>query len=214
MSDDVMDDLLSGSGVAPNSDRIWVHEFDEHSAQQFSDKVMTISERDPFEPVAVYIDSYGGEADGLATMISMMDAVPNPFLCIATGKAMSAGAILLSHGDVRCVGLHARVMIHEVSGGAGGNINDIANQTNELHRLNDYFMDLLAKNCGKTRKQLQNVWAKYRDTYMDANSAVRFGIADHVGIPTIVKHTRYDLKFPHPPQLKVPNEAGRKPRKR
>lgn len=200
--DDVIDFSL---GTHSPSDRLWVHEFDEQSAQRFSDKVLSVAEKDAREPIAIYIDSYGGAIDGLATMISVMDAVQNPFITIATGKAMSAGAMLLSHGDIRCVGVHARVMIHEASGGAGGNVNDIKVATEELHRMNEYFMSILARNCGKTLKQLQKIWAGGRDTYMDAGTAVKFGIADHIGIPTIVKADRFDLKFnPNPAMFNGP----------
>jgi ATP-dependent protease ClpP protease subunit len=86
-------------------------------------------------------------------------------------------------------------MIHEVSGSAGGNINDIRNETEELRRLNAYFMGLLAKNCGKTENQLQKLWTSRRESYMNAEEAVKFGIADYVGIPTIHRYTSFDLKF-------------------
>lgn len=179
----------------PAEDNIWVHNFDENAAQKFGDRVLKIAARDPQEPIVIYVDSYGGYIDGLATMISVMDSVINPFITVATGKAMSAGAILLSHGDIRCVGIHARIMVHEALGGAGGNVNDVQNDASELQRINDHFMAILAKNCGKSLQQLKTLWKDRRDLYLTANEAVRFGIADHVGLPTIEKQTAFHMHF-------------------
>ena len=55
--------------------------------------------------------------DCLASMIETMDEVPNPIITVAHGMAMSCGAVLLSHGDIRFVGKNSRIMVHEVSGG-------------------------------------------------------------------------------------------------
>lgn len=179
------------------SSRIWVHEFDTASAEAFADQVLTISENDRSEPIVVYIDSPGGYIDGLATMISVMDSVPNPFITIVTGHAMSAGAILFSHGDVRCVGPHARIMIHECSGGLHGNAKDVENEARELARLNRYFGGILARNCGKTFRELEAMYNKRREIYLSPQQAREFGIADHIGIPLLDRHIGFELKF-HP----------------
>lgn len=176
-------------------DRIWVNVFDEASALKFNNLVLKVAEKDDHEPILVYIDSYGGFVDALASMISVMDSVPNPFITIATGKAMSCGSILLSHGDIRCVGRHGRVMIHEMSAGAWGNINDIKTDAKEHERLNEYLVSLLAKNCKKSVKQLRRLWGKDRDVYMTARQAVDFGLADHVGVPIVTKYSAFDMNF-------------------
>jgi ATP-dependent Clp protease protease subunit len=87
-------------------------------------------------------------------------------------------------------------MIHEISAGTIGNINDIVNEAEEFARLNEQYMELLAKNCGKTAKQLKEAFKDKRDLYFNPQDAVKFGIADHVGIPAIRKHVQFDLQFP------------------
>lgn len=176
-------------------DRITINAFTEEAAAKFNNLVFKVSEKDDHEPIIIYIDSYGGYVDGLMSMISVMDSVPNPFITVATGKAMSAGAVLLSHGDIRCIGKHARVMLHEMSAAAIGNINDIKTDTAEHERLNDYLVSLLAQNCKKTSKQLRRLWGKDRDLYMNAKQSVEFGIADHIGIPIINKYSAFDMNF-------------------
>lgn len=181
-----------------DSDEIWVIKFDEESAQEFREQVIRASRNDPTQPIVVYIDSYGGLVDSLAKMIETMDEMPNPFITVCMGKAMSCGAVLLSHGDIRWCGKHSRVMVHEVSSGTQGDVNDMKADAQEADRLNKWFMGLLAKNCGikggyeglrKIIKQRDG-----RDMYLDAKAALEFGIADAIGTPKITPITVYDVQ--------------------
>lgn len=187
--------VAKNAKAAEPDDRIWVNDFSESAASKFGSFVFKITDRDPNEPILVCIDSYGGEIHGLDSMMSVMDSTPNPFVTIATGKAMSAAAVLLSHGDIRCVGQHARVMIHEAFGGALGRVKEVVDQTAELAAVNDYFVQRLADNCGKTVKQLRALWSKRPDIYMSPAEAVKFGIADRIGIPILERRLSYDLRF-------------------
>jgi ATP-dependent Clp protease, protease subunit len=171
---------------------VWVNSFTEDAAKKFAESVQKAAGSSTKRPIVVYIDSYGGYVDSLASMIGIMDQTPNPFVTVCIGKAMSCGAVLLSHGDKRFVAPHSRVMIHEIQAGMGGNINDIKVSVAETERLNKHFvMGLLAKNCGKTPKQLTALFAKERDVYMSPEDAVRFKIADAIGIPTVKTTTTY-----------------------
>jgi|SRR5581483_4946541 len=193
-----MNEKSRGTTSRSAEDEVWVVEFTEESAQQFRDQVMKKSKMDPNEPIVVYIDSYGGLVDSLAKMIETMDEVPNPIVTAVVGKAMSCGAILLSHGDIRWCGKHSRIMIHEVSGGTQGDVHDMHADTIETKRLNKYFLGLLANNCGikggyeglrKLIKQHDG-----RDLYLDAQSAVKFGIVHAVGVPKVTPVTLYDVQ--------------------
>lgn len=170
-------------------DEIWVVKFDEESAQNFRDSLIDASRMDPTRPIVVYIDSYGGQVDSLAKMIETMDEVQNPIVTVAMGKAMSCGAILLSHGDYRMCGKHSRIMVHEVSGGTSGDVHDVHADTLELKRLNRHFLGLLAKNCGldggydSLRKLIKS--RDGRDLYLDASAALKFGVVDKIGLPKV-----------------------------
>jgi len=177
----------------PVSDVIWVNVFDEANAKTFCENVLKASAKDKHQPVIVYIDSYGGAVDALAAMISVLDSIPNQVITACTGKAMSCGAILLSHGDLRLVAPHGRVMIHEVSSAAWGNINDVKTDANESMRLNKYYMDLLAKNCGLDNAKQLPFTNERRDVYMSAQEALKFGIVDKIGTPRVEKVIRFDV---------------------
>ena len=172
-----------------DSDEIWVTEFTIESALDFRDSIIEASEGDPTKPIVVYIHSYGGAVDALASMIETMDEVPNPIVTVCQGMAMSCGAVLLSHGDIRFIGRHSRVMVHEVSSGTTGDVHDMNADTQETKRLNKWFMGLLAKNCGikggyeAIRKMIKD--QDGRDRYMNAEESLKFGIADVIGMPKV-----------------------------
>lgn len=172
-------------------DEIWVNKFDEESAHKFREQVIQKVREAPSNnhPIIVYIDSYGGYVDSLAAMIETLDEIPNPVFTVCIGKAMSCGAILLSHGDQRFCGQHSRVMVHEVSSGTEGDVHDMLNNVKETQRLNKHFMGLLAKNCdvkggyATLRKMIKD--HEGREIWLDAQSAKKFGIIDHIGTPIV-----------------------------
>ena len=182
---------------------IWVTKFDEEHAQKFRKQILEVTKNDAQRPVLIYIDSYGGYVDALAKMIETLDEVPNPVVTICMGKAMSCGAMLLSHGDVRFLGRHSRVMVHEVSSGTFGNVQDMKEDTKETVRLNEYFMGLLAKNCGfKNYEEFRAVIKEQdgRDRYLVGNDALKFGIVDAIGLPKVTGRVIYEIsKLPNKP---------------
>lgn len=177
-----------------SGDEIWVNTFDEESAQRFREQVMERARKSPMLLIPIYIDSYGGNADSLAKMIETMDEVPNRFVTIAMGKAISCGAILFSHGDMRFCGRYSRIMIHNVSGMSWGDIYALQASGEEAMRLNKIFMGLLAKNCGISYEDLQKEIKNSLDSkeiWLDAEQAVKFGIADEVGLPEITPFIQF-----------------------
>lgn len=206
-------------GSKRDSDEIWVNEFSEDSAGKFRDELLEACKGDPKKPVVVYIDSYGGSVDALSSMIESMDEVSNPIVTVAVGKAMSCGAVLLSHGDIRFCAKNARVMIHEVSAATSGDVHDMMADATEVKRLNRVFMGLLARNCGikggydALRKMVKD--QDGRDKYMDSSDALKFGIVDAVGMPRIEKVSIYQVSLTPPKERirKVEDQKKPAPRK-
>ena len=175
---------------------IWVNHFDEKHAQKFRDHVMRIADRGEDIVIPIYIDSYGGYVDSLAKMIETMDNVPNRFITICMGKAMSCGAILLSHGDIRYCGKYSRIMVHNVHAGSWGEAHELKSTSDETLRMNKLFMELLAKNCGKEYQEVQDLIrasTSGKDIWMNAEDAFKFGIVDHVGTPLITPVIQFAL---------------------
>jgi ATP-dependent Clp endopeptidase proteolytic subunit ClpP len=197
-----------------NSDEIWVNEFTEKSAQEFREAVLERAEKDPNIVIPIYIDSYGGYVDALAKMIETMDEVPNRFLTVCMGKAMSCGAILLSHGDLRFCGKYSRVMIHNVSSVSWGDVYSMKAGSDEGMRLNKIFMGLLARNCGLTYEQLQNnikAATDSKEIWLSAEDSLKFGIVDLLGVPEITPIVQWTCDVaPDKPRLRVKKPTATK----
>jgi ATP-dependent Clp protease protease subunit len=188
---------MSDSEKNKKNQEIWVNDFTETSAQNFREDILKIAKSSVEAPIIIRIDSYGGSVDALSKMIATMNEVPNTKITVAMGKAMSAGAILLSHGDIRYCDKDARVMVHEVSSWTGGDVHDIYADATEIKRLNKHFMRLLAKNCGmkggytSLRKFIKR--QDGRNIYMSASEALKFGIVDYIGTPTLITLAMYHV---------------------
>lgn len=177
---------------------IWVTDFTEDAAVKFSQHIFDLARENPNRAIAIYISSYGGEVEALATMVGAMKAVKNQKITIAIGKAMSCGAILLAAGDTRCASEDARIMIHEGSSGAIGNIRDIKTTVEEHTYLDRKWSAFLAERCGKTLEQLEGLFSNHRrDIYMSAQEALDFGLITHIGVPLLVtsEETRTEALF-------------------
>lgn len=183
---------------------IRVTQFTERSAQIFREQVLQAADEGSDKPIVVYIDSYGGYVDSLAAMLEVLDEVPNPIITVADGKAISCGAILLAHGDFRFCGQYARVMIHRVSSGSWGDVFQMKSATEEGLRINRKFMELLAKNCGKSYEQLeQQIRASDgQELWLNPEEALAFGIIDHIGMPKTVSITQHQIALT-PPKARV-----------
>lgn len=186
-----------------HSGEIWVNKFTEEAASLFREQIISVTMKNPTVPIPIYIDSYGGQVDSLAKMIDTLDQIENPTITICIGKAMSCGAILLSHGHYRYCAPNSRVLVHEVSSGTGGDVHDMFNDATEAKRLNQHFLGLLAKNCGirggydglrRAIKQRDG-----RDIWMSAEEAMEFGVVDEVGTPSFAPFIAYEMSTIEPP---------------
>ncbi len=174
---------------------IWVNKFTEDSARAFVKQLQYQSRQDPTGPIVVYIDSFGGDAYALLTMLSAMESISNQIITCSMSKAMSAGAMLLACGDIRYSSAHSTIMIHEISAGAIGHIDDINVQHTNITKLNEKLMKLLVKKCKikggvpTLKKQLANS----RDLYLNPDEAIKFGLIDHIGVPMLYKN--YSVEY-------------------
>ncbi len=196
---------------------IWVNKFSEDSARAFVKQLHFQSLRDPTLPIVIYIDSNGGDAYALLTMIAAIEQVPNQIVTCALSKAMSAGAMLLACGDVRFASEHSTIMIHEISAGTIGHIDDINVQHTNITKLNEKLMKLLVKKSGFKggATALKKLLANSRDLYLDAAEAKAYGFIDKIGIPMLHKSisVQYNLSS-NPREEELPRPEETKPAKK
>jgi len=163
---------------------------DEKSAKEFREAVFSQSNENSEKPLIVTIDTRGGDVYALASMVETMRSVPNPIITSCSGKAFSAGAILLSYGLKRYCGPHSRIMIHEMVGWTEGNIHEVQADSEEFVRINQCWLGELARNCKieggyNALKELIKNSKDNRTIRLTPEEAVKFGIVDGIGIPII-----------------------------
>jgi len=176
--------------------------FSEESAVKFRKDLETAEDaaiRNDQPIIPITIDSYGGSVYALLGMIDAIQHCSLPVATIVESKAMSCGAILFALGAPghRYVGPNATVMIHTVSSGDFGKVDELKSSTEEAHRLNEKLFGLMAKNCGHKEdyflEQLKD--RRMADWYLDANECMKHKLATRVHVPSIKVEIKYDFKF-------------------
>jgi ATP-dependent Clp protease protease subunit len=143
-------------------------------------QMLFLEAQDPDKDIYFYINSPGGVVTAGLSMYDTMNYIKPDIVTICIGQAASMGAFLLSSGTKgkRYALPHARIMIHQPSGGAQGQSTDIQIQAQEIQRLKDMLNEIMAKNCGKKPKQLEK--DTERDNFMSAKEALEYGLIDKV----------------------------------
>jgi len=167
---------------------VTVNKFDEESAKEFRNKV-ALAHNTGQKIIPVVIDSYGGQVYSLMSMISTIKNSELPIATIVQGKAMSCGAILFSFGKegYRFVDPNSTVMIHDVSAGQLGKVEEVKASAKESDRLNKIVYNMMAQNCGKADDYFLKLVdkKKHADWFLDANEAKKHGLANHLRVPKI-----------------------------
>lgn len=133
--------------------------------------------------IIMHIDTPGGSVkSGLSMVDSMRTAIPD--ICtINTGMAASMGSVLLSSGTPgkRSSLIHSKMMIHQVSAGARGHVNDMTISMSETIKYNYILMKMLAKNSNQSFEELLE--AHERDIWYNSDEMLKHGFIDEVIIP-------------------------------
>jgi ATP-dependent Clp protease protease subunit len=135
---------------------------------------------DPEKDIYFYINSPGGVVTSGMAIFDTMNYIRPDVATICIGQAASMGAFLLSSGEKgkRYALPHARIMIHQPLGGAQGQATDIQIQAEEILRMKAELNAILAKNTGRTVKQIEK--DTDRDNFMSAIEAQKYGMIDEV----------------------------------
>jgi ATP-dependent Clp protease protease subunit len=130
--------------------------------------------------ITFHVDTPGGSVKSGLSMVDMMNYIHSDIVTINTGMAASMGSILLGAGTKgkRFSLPNSRVMLHQVSAGASGNIQDMEISMAETKKYNKNLFELLGSYCGKSAEQVLE--DTKRDLWMTSNEALDYGIIDGV----------------------------------
>ncbi len=143
-------------------------------------QMLLLAAEDPKSDIWLYINSPGGSVTAGMAIFDTMQWVPNDVATVAMGMAASMGQFLLSAGTPgkRYATPHARVMMHQPSGGIGGTASDIKIQAEQLLHIKKQMAELIAQHTGQSLDQIEK--DSDRDRWFTAEEAKDYGFVDHV----------------------------------
>ena len=153
---------------------------DDDSAKHIIDRLFYLDAVDSKNDINLYINSPGGYVTSGFAIYDAMRTIKAPVSTICMGLAASMGSILLSAGEKgkRFIYPHAKVMIHQPSGGARGQSTDIEIQAKEIIKTKELGAQILAENCGQSVDKIMDDFN--RDYWMDADESKEYGIIDKI----------------------------------
>ena len=153
---------------------------DDATANRICAELLLLAADDPERDIYLYINSPGGSVTAGMAIYDMMEYVPNDVCTVAMGLAASMGQFLLCAGakGKRYALPHARIMMHQPSGGIGGTAADVAIQAEQMLYTKRMFQERVAYHTGKTPEQIER--DSDRDRWFTAQEAKDYGFIDHV----------------------------------
>lgn len=160
---------------------IFIHEpVTDQLATAVQAQLLFLEKEDPERDIDIYINSPGGSVYAGNAIYDTIQTISCPVATICTGMAASYGALLLCAGapGKRYCTPHARVMIHQPSGGFEGQATDAEINLREMLTLKDTLANIIASHTGQP---LERVLAdSERDKWMSAEQAKEYGMIDSI----------------------------------
>ena len=143
-------------------------------------QLLFLESENPSKDIAMYINSPGGAVTAGMAIHDTMQYIRPKVATVCVGQAASMGSFLLAAGEkgMRVALPNARIMVHQPSGGAQGMAADIEIQAREILRIRHRMNSLYVHYTGKSLTEIER--AMDRDTFLEAEEALTFGIVDKV----------------------------------
>ncbi|KZD09871.1 ATP-dependent Clp endopeptidase proteolytic subunit ClpP [Oceanibaculum pacificum] len=143
-------------------------------------QLLFLESENPTKDIAIYINSPGGVVTSGLAMYDTMQYIRPDVSTVCIGQAASMGSLLLAAGakGKRFSLPHARVMVHQPSGGAQGQATDIEIHAREILSIRARLNRIYAEHTGQPVEEIEK--ALERDRFMSAEEAKAFGLIDDV----------------------------------
>ena len=151
---------------------------DDNVANAIIAQMLFLESDEPDQDIYLYVNSPGGQVSSGMAIYDTMQYIKPDVQTICIGQAASMGALLLAAGanGKRFSLPHARIMIHQPSGGFQGQHTDIEIQAKEISRIRDILDGILATHSGQDAKKVRK--DTERDHYMTGEEALKYGLID------------------------------------
>lgn len=151
---------------------------EDHMASIIVAQLLFLESENPDKPISMYINSPGGVVTAGMSIYDTMQYIKPEIHTLCVGQACSMGSLLLTAGDKRYATPHARVMVHQPSGGFRGQATDIEIHAKEILELKKRLNGVYVKHTGQKLATIEK--AMERDNFMSAEKAKEFGLIDEI----------------------------------
>ena len=138
----------------------------------------------PYDPITMYVSTYGGSADEMFAIFDIMNHCKKSchIETIGIGKVMSAGTLILAAGTKgkRKISKNCRVMLHQVSAGAFGPLFNMTTEIDAIQKLQDQYISAMASCTNLSKRKLKSLLNERVNVYLSAEEAVEYGLADEI----------------------------------
>jgi len=130
--------------------------------------------------ITFHVDTPGGSVKSGLSIVDVMNYISSDIVTINTGMAASMGSILLGAGKKgkRYILPNSKVMLHQVSSGASGTIQDMRISISEAEEYNPKLFKMLGEFCDKDPEQIK--LDAERDLWMNSEESLNYGIVDEI----------------------------------
>jgi ATP-dependent Clp protease, protease subunit len=153
---------------------------DDDISNRICSELLLLAAEDSRRDIYLYVNSPGGSVTAGMAIYDMMQYVPNDVATVGMGLAASMGQFLLCAGTAgkRYALPHARIMMHQPSGGIGGTASDIKILAEQMLYVKQTLAERISFHTGQTLEQVQT--DSDRDRWFTADEAKDYGFIDHV----------------------------------
>jgi ATP-dependent Clp protease protease subunit len=153
---------------------------EDHMSSLVVAQLLFCEAENPKKEIAMYINSPGGVVTSGLAIYDTMQFIRPPIATLCVGQAASMGSLLLCAGEpgMRYALPHARIMVHQPSGGFQGQASDIERHAKEILAIRQRLNEIYAKHTGQPVQVIAD--ALERDNFMTSEAAQKFGLVDEV----------------------------------
>jgi len=150
------------------------------SANSVIAQMLFLASKTAKKDIKLYINSPGGLVTAALAIYDTMQYIDAPISTVCVGLAASGAAVILGSGTKgkRFALPNAEILLHQVSGGAGGQAVEIEIAARHILKIKDELNQILVKHTGQSLKKIEQ--DTDRDFYLSASEAKEYGLIDEV----------------------------------
>ena len=143
-------------------------------------QLLYLESENPNKDISLYINSSGGGVTSGLAIYDTMQYIKPDITTVCIGQAASMGSLLLGAGTKkkRYALPHARIMVHQPSGGVQGQASDIQIHANEILTVRKMLNEIYVHHTGQNIKKIEEYLD--RDSFMGPEEAKTFGLIDRI----------------------------------